>query len=726
MRKFLTFLFIATYFFATSQEIIDYENVTGSGNANGGTYYYEAKVSCKSYLPGMGDIAYKLSVTNFKITSFDYKNKNYNSRTNEVGESFPISIPNIQTDVTLSLTYIDGHNPNRRITFDNYVMRGVQQGYGDYGYLNDNDTKKIKDYFSINKKEDFSRLLIKLSDVRLNNSYFESLSKLTNLIKEKSFKKELVEKKKSVTKKNLASDKKKNISSKDKEAEKTKSIPDIDKTIDIRVSAQARYSDYKMEAIKLQKSGNKNSERYKRLKELIRSEEQLLNVPRHKTFDNPGYVNERTGNKYIDDANRRINNVKQATDQIADVVSGTITSIIEANAYNKGMKERAKSLEYQKKQRKKRLELEIKRQEEKDVEKDLLESWLSKQLAANTYFLKISLDQQRTLEKLAPKFIDKIECPNLRCKSGKIKIVTTSKKICTSCKGKKTLHNFGKGGGCWNGCKNYMSCLSCDGTGYQIVDKTSEEKCPLCKGDGHLLEYKGKGIIPHRELKNIYAENSKRVNQFSQIRNTFEKYKDLQFLWYNDFGNSEKIGFVDRDLKTIIKPMFTSVNLIDVDKSIVKINKEFGVGVVNKRGEVLIPMEYENIVSKNDSLYLFKDEFIYKADKEGKEIISQKTYNIIEYKNKNKEIEYAIRLRNNKREFVDRENNVISDSISDITYNHFTLGQAYLLKIFNEENKPHIFDPVTRTLSITSFDNVKNTKDKNGIMLLEKNGKKGF
>ena len=50
MKRSIAILILLVSFQLKAQEIYNSYNINGSDEANGGTYTYEAKVSCKSYL----------------------------------------------------------------------------------------------------------------------------------------------------------------------------------------------------------------------------------------------------------------------------------------------------------------------------------------------------------------------------------------------------------------------------------------------------------------------------------------------------------------------------------------------------------------------------------------------------------------------------------------------------------------------------------------------------
>ena len=179
MKRSIAILILLVSFQLKAQEIYNSYNINGSDEANGGTYTYEAKVSCKSYLAGMGDIRYQLSVSSYKITSFSYNGINAE---NIDGLSFPISKPNIQADVYFNLSYKEG---SRYFDTNESKMLAVGQGYGDYADLSSSDVKKMVDYFGLKSNQDFQKLSIILSNIHIKKSYFEELSEAQNLIKQK-------------------------------------------------------------------------------------------------------------------------------------------------------------------------------------------------------------------------------------------------------------------------------------------------------------------------------------------------------------------------------------------------------------------------------------------------------------------------------------------------------------------------------------------------------------
>ncbi len=179
MKKLIALLVLLVSFQLKAQEIYNSYNISGSDESNGGTYTYEAKVSCKSYLAGIGDIRYQLSITNYKITSFSYNGINAGNL-DEL--NFPISKPNIQADVYFNLSYKEG---SRYFDTNESSMLAVGQGYGDYADLSSTDVKKMVDYFGLKSNQDFQKLSIILSNIQIKKSYFEELSEAQNLIKQK-------------------------------------------------------------------------------------------------------------------------------------------------------------------------------------------------------------------------------------------------------------------------------------------------------------------------------------------------------------------------------------------------------------------------------------------------------------------------------------------------------------------------------------------------------------
>lgn len=173
----LSLLLITNYSY--SQRIQSETYCSGRGSANSGTYTYEATLGASSYLPGMNDIRYKLALSGYKITSFTYKGIDASTLT---GVNFPIYIKNIQADVKFTLQYYNGTS---RIDFNSLIMRGVEQGSGDYGDLSSSQVQSLKNKFQIENPDQFYNLDLKVSNCDISKSYFEELLRIKTLIDDK-------------------------------------------------------------------------------------------------------------------------------------------------------------------------------------------------------------------------------------------------------------------------------------------------------------------------------------------------------------------------------------------------------------------------------------------------------------------------------------------------------------------------------------------------------------
>lgn len=176
MKQILTIVALLFTFLVNAQDFIyTSDNISRTGTANNGIKYnYEAKVSARSYLPGMGDIRYQLSVTNYRITSIRYNGKYYN----DSKYGFPIEIPKIQTDVYFTLKYSRSYLSYQTATTNESNMLAVGQGYGDYGDLSKEDVEWVKTKCDVGNRAEFLELSLILDDINLKNTYFEELAKV--------------------------------------------------------------------------------------------------------------------------------------------------------------------------------------------------------------------------------------------------------------------------------------------------------------------------------------------------------------------------------------------------------------------------------------------------------------------------------------------------------------------------------------------------------------------
>ena len=152
---------------------------SGTSKANQGTYTYSGQLSYKSYAPGMGDIRYQLSITDFKITSFTYKGT---SASNLQEVSFPIQINRPALDLTFNLKYFKDTNID---TFTGKQMAQVQQGAGDYADLSASEIASLKGIFGIKNKQDFNTLNFEVYDISAKHSYFDELDEVKGLLNQK-------------------------------------------------------------------------------------------------------------------------------------------------------------------------------------------------------------------------------------------------------------------------------------------------------------------------------------------------------------------------------------------------------------------------------------------------------------------------------------------------------------------------------------------------------------
>lgn len=173
------FLAITLIFSITSNTIAQesktyYEKITGSGTANGGEYNYKATLEAKIYNSGLGEIAVKFGIKEYKITSFKYKEEFYY----KTDEGFPIEINNIQSDLIDGYLNIKSATDHYSVADQKFSMLGIRKGHLDNVELNNENIKSIKNYNN-GGKVSFDDFYLEFSG-KLKNTYFEELAKIAS------------------------------------------------------------------------------------------------------------------------------------------------------------------------------------------------------------------------------------------------------------------------------------------------------------------------------------------------------------------------------------------------------------------------------------------------------------------------------------------------------------------------------------------------------------------
>ena len=177
---FCLFLLLSTTLFSQKTDVFT-QNVSGIGYANGGTYYYEATLKCQLYNAGMGDIAIKVGVFNYKITRFITKYDNTDILV-ENPISYPITIKNFQTKFKGSFS-LNGSN----IYTSEYMLDGMRQGALDNITLNKKDINRIVSRYNLrDSSKNINRIFsIEILGAKLINEYFEELSQINSMLDQK-------------------------------------------------------------------------------------------------------------------------------------------------------------------------------------------------------------------------------------------------------------------------------------------------------------------------------------------------------------------------------------------------------------------------------------------------------------------------------------------------------------------------------------------------------------
>lgn len=312
MKQLLTLTAVLFAFFVNAQKYIyTSENVSGTGTANNGIEYnYEAKVSARSYLPGMNDIRYQLSVTNYKITSIAYNGKYYDA--SKYG--FPIEIPRIQTDVYFTLKYSRYHQRFKTAETSETKMLAVQQGYGDYADLSKEDVEWVRAKCDVNSKEEFLELSLILENINLKNTYFEELARVKREI-EKEIEKE--KKNEQIEDSNKSKNKQNNEAKNKNNKEKDKKIKqqEKEKLEATRVTQQnwQYYENYKSKLEELRRKGQTNTDEYRETLKALKITESALPINHYDKYS--------TKIEFQEGATKAVNTFKSA------IEDGTITGL---------------------------------------------------------------------------------------------------------------------------------------------------------------------------------------------------------------------------------------------------------------------------------------------------------------------------------------------------------------------------------------------------------------
>lgn len=182
MKGILFFLFLITTVISNGQEknIMHRSIFTGTEDANMGRFSYEADLSCKTYLPGMGDIRVQFSITKFDIISFTYKG--VDASTIE-GVVFPITVSKHQLNINYKIVYESKGSMGYESFYG--IIRGVRHGALDFVDLSKDEVQKVKSHFHINDESAFYNLNFYVSSAYFKCSYFDELSIIANKIDKK-------------------------------------------------------------------------------------------------------------------------------------------------------------------------------------------------------------------------------------------------------------------------------------------------------------------------------------------------------------------------------------------------------------------------------------------------------------------------------------------------------------------------------------------------------------
>jgi hypothetical protein len=176
---FLLFLPFCTYSQSTK---VFTETITGSGDAKGGSYGYEAVIKYQLRNQGSNDIVLQLGIMEYKITSYKKGNIGLDWRTSPVQDKFPIIMKNHQADVRFNvmLTWQPAQD-YRFVYFENLKEGSVRQGALDLYYFDSEQVKEIVSTFDLDTNpERIKELKVEMAHVNIDNDYIGELLAVIN------------------------------------------------------------------------------------------------------------------------------------------------------------------------------------------------------------------------------------------------------------------------------------------------------------------------------------------------------------------------------------------------------------------------------------------------------------------------------------------------------------------------------------------------------------------
>lgn len=174
----LFFLFFSVSLFAQTTKDFT-QTVTGFGTANGGQYEYKATLKYNIQKVGLGDIRFKVGLTNFQITGFEYQ---YENAAELLGVNFPIQIKSLGSGYS---SRVFASTPGHAENFDVSLNRITTGGLDIYD-LESDKLKSFNTAFDLMvSPENIKEIEVSLSDVKLTNEYFDELSTIRDLMDKK-------------------------------------------------------------------------------------------------------------------------------------------------------------------------------------------------------------------------------------------------------------------------------------------------------------------------------------------------------------------------------------------------------------------------------------------------------------------------------------------------------------------------------------------------------------
>lgn len=212
-----------------------------------------------------------------------------------------------------------------------------------------------------------------------------------------------------------------------------------------------------------------------------------------------------------------------------------------------------------------------------------------------------------------------------------------------------------------------------------------------------------------------------------KLKNKFKQATDFSFdKAFVNISNCEDTFCINKKGEVLFKTKFKPFGFDHANQSIVR-NKEFLHGVINRKGQIIIPCIYDYIYTELNGYTLEKHGINKKVNFEGKSIFQpQSKSNVIMFVTKRvSSLPYLPREKNGKWgsvPFLGEENEIVIPFEYDDCDNFY----EYELARVKKNGKYGFINPKNEIVIPIEYDRIGDFGFKFGICLVEKDGRCGF